>query len=57
MSLLITILIAALIFCLIWWLIGMLPNPPIPAMFVLICRIVLVVIAIIWLLGKIGIGL
>ena len=54
MSLLVTILIAVLIFCLIWYLISILPLPAPFANTKWVFYALLIILAIVWLLGKIG---
>lgn len=54
MSLLVTILIAVLIFCLIWYLISILPLPAPLANVKWVFYAVLIVLAIVWLLSKVG---
>jgi len=54
MSLLVTILIACLIFCLIWYLISIIPFPPPFVNFRWVFYAILILLAIVWLLGKIG---
>ena len=49
-ALLISVVIAIVVFCVLWWLTGMIPEATIQK----IARIVLVVIAAIWLIKHIG---
>lgn len=51
MSILITILIFCLIASLVWYLVNLLP---LPAPFGMIVRVVLILIAIIWLVERLG---
>jgi hypothetical protein len=57
MSLLVTILIAVLIFSLLWYLISILPLPAPLANFKWVLYVILIILAVVWLLGKIGIVL
>jgi hypothetical protein len=52
-----TILIAVLIFALLWYLISILPLPAPLANFKRVLYVSLIILAVVWLLGKIGIVL
>lgn len=55
---LITLLVYVLIFCLLWWLITIIPFPPPPApQFRWVAFAVLVIVAIIVLLNLVGVHL
>jgi xanthine/uracil permease len=57
MGILITLLIGILVFCLLWYLIGMIPFPPPIAQAKWVFYLVLVILAIYWLLKLSGISL
>lgn len=56
MSILISLAIAALIFCLAWWLIALipLPPPPFPPFFKSLLFAILIIVALIWLVHRFG---
>jgi hypothetical protein len=57
MSILITLLVYVLVFCLIWWLISIVPFPPPIAQAKWVFYAVLVIVAIIVLLHLVGVHL
>jgi hypothetical protein len=54
MSVLVRILIGVLVFCLIWYLITILPLPAPFSNFKWVLYAILIILAIIWLLGIVG---
>ena len=57
MSLLVTILVLVLIFCLLYWLISILPLPPPLVNIRWVLYAILIIVAIVILLQKVGIAL
>lgn len=55
MSILFTLVIYILVFSLLYWLITILPNPPVVQMVKTVLIILLVVVAVIVLLGLVGV--
>jgi hypothetical protein len=54
MSILVTVFIYILVFCLLYWLISILPLPPAPPWIRTVLYVFLILVAIIVLLGFVG---
>lgn len=52
MDILITLIVAVLVFALLWYVVGLLPDPPIRPTFKQILYILLILIAIVWLITR-----
>jgi hypothetical protein len=57
MSILLTILIAVIVFALLWYLIGLIPLPAPLANAKWVLYAVLIIVAVIWLLKLVGVNL